>query len=196
MLYIVYFLWIHWLDYHFSCIPLMAWVRNYFSFETLSLCFCYSVQHSKMLLVLVQLLLHCFVIFVSLLHQIMSPYAHFQNLDTTGDSNNNFELIKTIRSLNALRDIIVKGLESGLRNDAPDAAIAMRQKVRYFMLINYSSWSWGLMILLLIAPFPLSFYAFLFIYLRSGGDCFLQWRLCEIGLEDYSFVLLSRYANL
>lgn len=21
----------------------------------------------------------------------------------------------------------------------------------------------------------------------------LQWRLCEIGLEDYSFVLLSRY---
>jgi len=26
----------------------------------------------------------------------------------------------------------VKGLESGLRNDAPDAAIAMRQKVRSF----------------------------------------------------------------
>lgn len=22
----------------------------------------------------------------------------------------------------------------------------------------------------------------------------MQWRLCEIGLEDYSFVLLSRYA--
>ncbi|KAI4326410.1 hypothetical protein MLD38_031729 [Melastoma candidum] len=58
-------------------------------------------------------------------------------------------LIKTIRSLSSLREGIVKGLESGLRNDAPDAAIAMRQK----------------------------------------------WRLCEIGLEDYSFVLLSRFLN-
>ncbi|KDP32558.1 hypothetical protein JCGZ_13108 [Jatropha curcas] len=72
-----------------------------------------------------------------------------KNLDTSKESNNVFELMKTIRSLDALRDIIVKGLESGLRNDAPDAAIAMRQK----------------------------------------------WRLCEIGLEDYSFVLLSRLLN-
>lgn len=39
-------------------------------------------------------------------------------------------LLKTAQSLNALRELIVKGLESGLRNDAPDAAIAMRQKVR------------------------------------------------------------------
>ena len=39
-------------------------------------------------------------------------------------------LVKTIQSLNALRALVVKGLESGLRNDAPDAAIAMRQKVR------------------------------------------------------------------
>ena len=37
-----------------------------------------------------------------------------------------------MQSLNALRGVIVKGLESGLRNDAPDAAIAMRQKVRSF----------------------------------------------------------------
>ncbi|MED6171495.1 Phosphoglucan, water dikinase, chloroplastic [Stylosanthes scabra] len=59
-------------------------------------------------------------------------------------------LFKTMESLNSLREIIVKGLESGLRNDAPDSAIAMRQK----------------------------------------------WRLCEIGLEDYSFVLLSRYLNV
>lgn len=73
-----------------------------------------------------------------------------KNLDTSEESNNIFALIKTIRSLNALREIIVKGLESGLRNDAPDAAIAMRQK----------------------------------------------WRLCEIGLEDYSFVLLSRLLNV
>ncbi|CAK9159976.1 unnamed protein product [Ilex paraguariensis] len=55
-------------------------------------------------------------------------------------------LVKTLQSLNGLREVIVKNLESGLRNDAPDAAIAMRQK----------------------------------------------WRLCEIGLEDYAFVLLSR----
>ncbi|KAJ6956344.1 phosphoglucan [Populus alba x Populus x berolinensis] len=72
-----------------------------------------------------------------------------KNLDASEESHNIFELIKIMRSLNALRDIIVKGLESGLRNDAPDAAIAMRQK----------------------------------------------WRLCEIGLEDYLFVLLSRFLN-
>ncbi|KAF9610576.1 hypothetical protein IFM89_023370 [Coptis chinensis] len=55
-------------------------------------------------------------------------------------------MMKALQSLFSLRTLLVKGLESGLRNDAPDAAIAMRQK----------------------------------------------WRLCEIGLEDYSFVLLSR----
>lgn len=54
---------------------------------------------------------------------------YFQNLDSAEKSRTIFELIKTMQSLNALRDIIVKGLESGLRNDAPDAAIAMRQKV-------------------------------------------------------------------
>ncbi|XP_054804581.1 phosphoglucan, water dikinase, chloroplastic isoform X2 [Prosopis cineraria] len=59
-------------------------------------------------------------------------------------------LFKTMDSLNALREIIMKGLESGLRNDASDTAIAMRQK----------------------------------------------WRLCEIGLEDYLFVLLSRFLNV
>ncbi|KAL6643462.1 hypothetical protein ACP70R_018228 [Stipagrostis hirtigluma subsp. patula] len=58
-------------------------------------------------------------------------------------------LLKTLQSLSSLRSFLTKGLESGLRNDAPDTAIAMRQK----------------------------------------------WRLCEIGLEDYSFVLLSRYIN-
>ncbi|KAA8527871.1 hypothetical protein F0562_035260 [Nyssa sinensis] len=64
--------------------------------------------------------------------------------------NNKIDLlINTIQSLNALREVIVKGLESGLRNDASDVAIAMRQK----------------------------------------------WRLCEIGLEDYTFVLLSRFLN-
>lgn len=58
-------------------------------------------------------------------------------------------LMDTLESLTNLRSLIVKGLESGLRNDAPDSAIAMRQK----------------------------------------------WRLCEIGLEDFSFVLLSRFLN-
>ncbi|KAI7741630.1 hypothetical protein M8C21_017639 [Ambrosia artemisiifolia] len=58
-------------------------------------------------------------------------------------------LINTIQSLSGLREIITKGLESGIRNDASDTAIAMRQK----------------------------------------------WRLAEIGLEDYAFVLMSRYLN-
>ncbi|XP_022851246.1 phosphoglucan, water dikinase, chloroplastic [Olea europaea var. sylvestris] len=58
-------------------------------------------------------------------------------------------LMETIKALDGLREEIVKGLESGLRNDAPDAAIAMRQK----------------------------------------------WRLCEVGLEDYAFILLSRFLN-
>ncbi|KAJ4818910.1 hypothetical protein LUZ62_031476 [Rhynchospora pubera] len=58
-------------------------------------------------------------------------------------------LMETLRSLTGLRSAIAKGLESGIRNDAPDTAIAMRQK----------------------------------------------WRLCEIGLEDYSFVLLSQFLN-
>lgn len=60
---------------------------------------------------------------------------YFQNLDTSEESSAIFELIKTMWSLDALRDIIVKGLESGLRNDAPDAAVAMRQKVRSFVVI-------------------------------------------------------------
>ncbi|KAJ0988966.1 hypothetical protein J5N97_007322 [Dioscorea zingiberensis] len=59
------------------------------------------------------------------------------------------ELMKTLQSLTTIRALLVKGLQSGIRNDAPDTAIAMRQK----------------------------------------------WRLCEIGLEDYSFVLLSRLLN-
>lgn len=72
-----------------------------------------------------------------------------RTLDASEESSSFVWLIKTMQSLDALRDVIVKGLESGLRNDAPDTAIAMRQK----------------------------------------------WRLCEIGLEDYSFVLLSRFLN-
>ena len=54
---------------------------------------------------------------------------YFQKLDSAEKSRTIFELIKTMQSLNALRDIIVKGLESGIGNDASDAAIAKRQKV-------------------------------------------------------------------
>lgn len=39
-------------------------------------------------------------------------------------------LMKTLQSLHSLRGAIVRGLESGIRNDAPDSAIAMRQKVQ------------------------------------------------------------------
>nr|GMD65870.1 phosphoglucan, water dikinase, chloroplastic [Ipomoea batatas] len=76
-------------------------------------------------------------------------------LDEMGEISNVSEsgvialLVNSLQSLNALREVLVKGLESGLRNDASDAAIAMRQK----------------------------------------------WRLSEIGLEDYAFVLLSRFIN-
>lgn len=38
--------------------------------------------------------------------------------------------METLLSLTDLREIIVKRLSSGLRNDAPDTAIAMRQKVQ------------------------------------------------------------------
>lgn len=64
--------------------------------------------------------------------------AYFQNLDageeisTAAENNTGDLLLQTMLSLNALRGIIAKGLESGLRNDAPDAAIAIRQKVRLF----------------------------------------------------------------
>lgn len=52
-----------------------------------------------------------------------------------GQSNNNMEkdaldpLMETLQSLQGIRTILVKGLESGLRNDASDTAVAMRQKV-------------------------------------------------------------------
>ncbi|MCO5596749.1 hypothetical protein L7F22_050818 [Adiantum nelumboides] len=59
-------------------------------------------------------------------------------------------VIGTMHALTSLRAALLKGLESGLRNDASDSSIAMRQK----------------------------------------------WRLCEIGLEDYMFVLLSRFCNI
>eukprot|EP00850_Spirogloea_muscicola_P003513 SM000014S00301 [mRNA] locus=s14:501177:507786:- [translate_table: standard] len=59
------------------------------------------------------------------------------------------KLLACMHSLTGLRAALLSGLASGLRNDASDESIAMRQK----------------------------------------------WRLAEIGLEDYSFVLLSRFLN-
>jgi len=79
-----------------------------------------------------------------------------RNLDDSGTATTNGNaakstdsLISLLHALTSLRSTLLKGLESGLRNDASDEAIAMRQK----------------------------------------------WRLSEIGLEDYSFVLLSRLIN-
>lgn len=40
------------------------------------------------------------------------------------------KLLKPMQALNSLREVLMKGLESGLRNDASDSAIAMRQKVK------------------------------------------------------------------
>ena len=67
-------------------------------------------------------------------------FVCFQSLDAVESSNTSDNiaidlLFKTMQSLNALRETIVKNLESGLRNDAPDTAIAMRQKVRSFFFI-------------------------------------------------------------
>ncbi|XP_052189149.1 phosphoglucan, water dikinase, chloroplastic isoform X2 [Diospyros lotus] len=88
---------------------------------------------------------------LSLLSLFLDCKKSLDRLEETSLRENNGKdlLVKTIQSLSDLREVIVNGLESGLRNDAPDAAIAMRQK----------------------------------------------WRLTEIGLEDYAFVLLSRFLN-
>lgn len=89
---------------------------------------------------------------LSTLSNFIESKKGLDNLNETSNVSDNDVvglLVQTIHSLNGIREVIVKGLESGLRNDAPDAAIAMRQK----------------------------------------------WRLSEIGLEDYAFVLLSRYLN-
>ncbi|KAK3139710.1 hypothetical protein QOZ80_5AG0388410 [Eleusine coracana subsp. coracana] len=88
--------------------------------------------------------------------EVLSSFVKTKKrLDQSGDAkdldkNGSIKvLMETLQALSSLRSFLIKGLESGLRKDAPDTAIAMRQK----------------------------------------------WRLCEIGLEDYSFVLLSRYIN-
>lgn len=65
-----------------------------------------------------------------------------QSLENIQETGNLIEdggvdiLMNTLQSLTNLRSHIVKGLESGLRNDAPDAAIAMRQKVLLMISSN------------------------------------------------------------
>jgi phosphoglucan,water dikinase len=84
-----------------------------------------------------------------ILDQFLSSKA---NLDQMRNSNSETvaeSVLGTLHALTCLREKLLQGLESGLRNDASDAAIAMRQK----------------------------------------------WRLSELGLEDYAFVLLSRLIN-
>ncbi|GAB4844035.1 Phosphoglucan, water dikinase, chloroplastic [Ancistrocladus abbreviatus] len=87
---------------------------------------------------------------LAILASFLEQKRSLDDLEGSDNDKGFDQLLKTMQSLNALRYVLVKGLESGLRNDAPDAAIAMRQK----------------------------------------------WRLCEIGLEDYLFVLLSRFLNV
>ncbi|KAJ6844705.1 phosphoglucan, water dikinase, chloroplastic-like [Iris pallida] len=81
--------------------------------------------------------------------QAFSVFLECKKRLEKSQETNTSTLMDVLHSLTNLRSLIVEGLESGPRNDAPDTAIAMRQK----------------------------------------------WRLCEIGLEDFSFVLLSRYLN-
>lgn len=63
----------------------------------------------------------------------------FQSLDDSEGSGVKVDkLIKVMQSLNSLRDVLMKGLESGLRNDAPDASIAIRQKVTFYQFCSCS----------------------------------------------------------
>lgn len=56
----------------------------------------------------------------------------FKSLDDLGGSDEVVDkLLKPMQSLNSLREVLMKGLQSGLRNDASDVAIAMRQKVKF-----------------------------------------------------------------
>ncbi|KAL9262661.1 Phosphoglucan, water dikinase, chloroplastic-like protein [Drosera capensis] len=63
-----------------------------------------------------------------------------KSLDDFGKSEGkDFDhLLSALQSLNAMREVLMKGLESGLRNDAPDAAIAMRQKVKPRLVVCLS----------------------------------------------------------
>ncbi|KAL6527569.1 Phosphoglucan, water dikinase, chloroplastic [Orobanche gracilis] len=86
------------------------------------------------------------------LSQFLDSKKILDNMDSSSNCSESEwmkVLMITIQALDDLRQEIVKGLESGLRNDASDSSIAMRQK----------------------------------------------WRLSEVGLEDYAFVLLSRFLN-
>lgn len=78
------------------------------------------------------------MIYIWLIKEIYISF--FQSLDDLEGADEEIDkLMKTLESLNSLREVLMKGLESGLRNDAPDASIAMRQKVRYnhdFLVFN------------------------------------------------------------
>lgn len=147
---------------------------------------------------------------------IIIMYIYFQHLDNLEDSSNILELTKTMQSLDSLRKVIVKGLESGLRNDASDAAIARRQKVRLFSTYTYTYTHTHIFVSVFVyfifylffprfdtTSFTLHnalfccwqlWFCFIFFFFKLFmGGLFFQWRLCEIGLEDYLFVLLSRY---
>lgn len=65
---------------------------------------------------------------IHILSYASSFLEYFQSLDQVEAANIQV-VMKTLQSLSSLRSVLMKGLESGLRNDATDAGIAMRQKV-------------------------------------------------------------------
>lgn len=84
-----------------------------------------------------------------ILEHFLSSKEKLDKMNSSDTARVSEAVLGTLHALTCLRERLLQGLESGLRNDASDAAIAMRQK----------------------------------------------WRLSELGLEDYSFVLLSRLIN-
>ncbi|KAG0565181.1 hypothetical protein M758_8G165600 [Ceratodon purpureus] len=84
-----------------------------------------------------------------ILDHFLSSKADLDKMNSSDTAKVAESVLGTLHALTCLREKLLQGLVSGLRNDASDEAIAMRQK----------------------------------------------WRLSELGLEDYAFVLLSRLIN-
>ncbi|XP_024402326.1 phosphoglucan, water dikinase, chloroplastic [Physcomitrium patens] len=84
-----------------------------------------------------------------ILDHFLASKGKLDQLNSSDTAKITESVLDTLHALTCIRERLLEGLVSGLRNDASDAAIAMRQK----------------------------------------------WRLSELGLEDYSFVLLSRLIN-
>lgn len=80
--------------------------------------------------------------------QILDVFARAKQQVDSGEVDDN-QLMDALHSATSVRALLISGLSSGLRTDAPDSALVMRQR----------------------------------------------WRLTEVRLEDYVFVLLSQFVN-